>query len=322
MEYIIFAISLFFLIKAGDIFVDSSINIAKYFHLSEVIIGATIVSIGTTLPELMVSAGGALSGHSDISYGNAIGSIICNTCLVAGLSVSVLPSKVKRESLRIPLYFFIVSAFYYMFKAYIYGGFNRIDGVILVSIFILYVIVIIFKESKKQQEKNIIEKIEERIQKKVLIKNIICLVLSAIVIAISSNQLVTNGIIIAKNLGVPESVIALTMIAFGTSIPELTTCITSLVKGHSNISFGNIIGANFFNIVIVSGVSILISPFDLPSEKTIFGINSSLIIDVPFMVFAVLFIYLIAYIKEKTYRFQGIILLILYFGFVVYQFLN
>ena len=109
MEYIIFAISLFFLIKAGDIFVDSSINIAKYFHLSEVIIGATIVSIGTTLPELMVSAGGALSGHSDISYGNAIGSIICNTCLVAGLSVSVLPSKVKRESLRIPLYFFIVS---------------------------------------------------------------------------------------------------------------------------------------------------------------------------------------------------------------------
>ena len=321
MEYIIFFISLFFLIKAGDKFVDSSINIAKYFNLPEVVIGATIVSIGTTLPELMVSAGGALSGHSDISYGNAIGSIICNTALIAALSVSVKPINVSRKSLKVPLCFFIISAIYYILIININHQFKRIDGIVLLSIFIIYVLVIIFTEGKNNKN-NIEENNVEKQQNNVIFKNILYLILSAAIIAISSNLIVENGIIIAKKIGVPESVIALTMIALGTSIPELTTCITSLIKGHSNLSFGNIIGANFLNIVTVSGISIIIRPFSLPSEKTIFGINSSFIIDIPLMVFVVLFLYLIAYIKEKTYRFQGIILLLMYAFFVSYQFLN
>jgi Ca2+/Na+ antiporter len=150
--------------------------------------------------------------------------------------------------------------------------------------------------------------------------NVLFLVLGAAVIAVGATLLVDNGTIIAEKLGVPDSVIALTFVALGTSLPELVTAITALAKGHSSLSLGNIIGANIFNLVLVSGVSIAISPFAVPAEKTIAGMNASLIVDIPVMFAVMALMPLPALFRGKLSRWQGIALLGIYAAFCVVQF--
>ena len=150
--------------------------------------------------------------------------------------------------------------------------------------------------------------------------NVLFLILGAVMIAIGATLLVDNGTIIAEKIGVPSSVIALTFVALGTSLPELVTAITALVKGHSALSLGNIIGANIFNLVLVSGVAISISPFTVPSENTIFGINSSFVLDIPLMIIVMALMTLPALIRGKLARWQGITLLAIYAAFCVVQF--
>ncbi len=151
-------------------------------------------------------------------------------------------------------------------------------------------------------------------------KDLLLLVIGAAFIAIGANLLVDNGIIIAGLLGVPESVIALTFVALGTSLPELVTAITSLRKGHGLLSLGNIIGANLFNLVLVSGVSILLSPFDLPNSKQIGAYNASLVVDIPVMLGVMLILTIPPLIKGRMTRLQGIILLAIYAAFCIFQF--
>lgn len=146
------------------------------------------------------------------------------------------------------------------------------------------------------------------------------LVAGAAAIAVGANLLVNNGTIIAAALGVPDSVIGLTMVALGTSLPELITAVTALAKGHSALSLGNIIGANLFNIVLVSGMAITISPFSIPAEKLIGNINASLIVDIPVMLCVMLVLCIPALLREKLSRWQGILLLCIYVGFTVFQF--
>ena len=151
-------------------------------------------------------------------------------------------------------------------------------------------------------------------------KELLLLVVGAAVIAVGANLLVDNGTIIAKELGVPETVIALTFVALGTSLPELVTAITSLVKGHGSLSVGNIIGANLFNLVLVSGVSVTLAPFEVPVGKTIFGINSSLILDMPLMIVVMALLTIPALTTKKLHRWQGIVLLCIYAAFCAIQF--
>jgi cation:H+ antiporter len=146
------------------------------------------------------------------------------------------------------------------------------------------------------------------------------LVLGAAVIAVGADLLVDNGTIIARELGVPETVIALTFVALGTSLPELVTAITSLLKGHGSLSLGNVIGANIFNLVLVSGASITLAPFAVPVGNEIFGINSSLVLDIPLMLFVMAFMIFPALITKKLSRYQGITLLAIYAAFCVLQF--
>ena len=161
---------------------------------------------------------------------------------------------------------------------------------------------------------------EEEQEEKPMWKNILFLIGGAAIIAVGANLLVNNGQIIAKGLGVPESVIALTFIALGTSLPELVTAITSLVKGHSSLSLGNIIGANLFNLVFVSGMAITINPFKVPSEKLIAGQNASLVVDIPVMFATMLLLTVPTLISKKLRRYQGIVLLLIYFTYVLFQF--
>ena len=146
------------------------------------------------------------------------------------------------------------------------------------------------------------------------------LLIGAAAIALGARLLVDNGTKIAQALGVPESVIALTFVALGTSLPELVTAITALVKGHSALSLGNIIGANLFNLVLVSGISAALAPFPLPASKQIAGMNSSLVVDIPVMLLVMLLLTVPALTKKKLTRPQGIGLLVIYAAFCVYQF--
>jgi cation:H+ antiporter len=152
-------------------------------------------------------------------------------------------------------------------------------------------------------------------------KHILLLILGAVLIAVGANLLVDNGTLIAAALGVPESVIALTFVALGTSLPELVTAITSLAKGHGALSLGNVIGANLFNLVLVSGISVTLAPFDIPQNSFIAGHNASLVLDIPVMLAVMIILTLPALIRGKLSRVQGILLLLIYAAYCVIQFL-
>ena len=312
---LLFIVGLLFLIKGGDWFVDGASALARRFHLPELLIGATVVSIGTTLPEVMVSTMSALSGHGEIAYGNAIGSVICNAALIAAITIAVRPGKVDPKTLKTPVAFFFAAAAIYCAAAYVFGRFTRVMGIIMLAMFVAYMVVNVLQMKNTPAEAH--EDAEEEMP---LAKTLVLLVLGAVLIALGANLLVDNGTLIAQTLGVPESVIALTFVALGTSLPELVTAITSLVKGHSDLSLGNIVGANVFNLVLVSGMSITLAPFTIPQSATLFGINSSLVLDLPVMLAVMLILTVPALVKGKLNRAQGILLLAIYAAFCAVQF--
>jgi len=314
--YVVIA-GLMLLIKGGDWFVDGATGIAHRFHVPELLIGATVVSIGTTLPEVMVSATSALSGHGEIAYGNAIGSIICNTSLIAALTIAIRPATVDKKSLRTPVLFFFAAAVIYILFAVLTGEFSRFAGLLLLGIFAVYM----FTTVRQALRSKLPETQEEEAPSGSIVKELLLLVIGAAAIAVGARLLVDNGTLIAQWLGVPESVIALTFVALGTSLPELVTAITALAKGHGALSLGNIIGANIFNLVLVSGVSATLMPFPVPASKLLFGMNSSFLVDIPVMILVMCLLTVPALVKGKLTRAQGISLLAIYAGFCAYQFM-
>ena len=382
LNILLFAIGLGMLIKGGDWFVDSASGIARRFHLPELLIGATVVSIGTTLPEVMVSAQGAMAGSGGMAYGNAIGSIICNTSLIAAITIAIKPGKAERKAMLAPVLFFFAAAVFYCVIAYFVGEFTRTAGIILLCGFVIYMVTTVLsmkrKPSTEIEELSTAEEGEEDIEQihhttilsigietlvvivggmfmiykggvicwigiamlaifaiyellsifyiakskelAPMLRDILFIVIGAAVIAGGANLLVDSGIYIASELGVPQTVIALTFVALGTSLPELVTAITSLAKGHGALSLGNVIGANIFNLVLVSGVATVISPFSVPDESTIGGMPASYVLDLPVMLGVMLVMTIPALIRGKLSRVQGIILLCIYAAFCTLQF--
>ncbi|MBE5810746.1 MAG: calcium/sodium antiporter [Clostridiales bacterium] len=322
---LLFALGLILLIKGGDWFVDGATGIAHRFHIPELLIGATVVSIGTTLPEVMVSASSALGGHGEIAYGNAIGSIICNTSLIAAITIAVRPPKVEGKSLTIPVLFFFGAAAFYSCVAYFTGEFTRPVGIILLAIFAAYMLYNVLRVKNLPADAAEAEADNDSDAKAEFaspVRDVVKLVVGAAAIAWGADLLVDNGTLIAQALGVPESVIALTFVALGTSLPELVTAVTSLVKGHGALSLGNIIGANLFNLVLVSGVSVTLSPFAVPASKLVAGMNASLVVDIPLMLFVMAFLTLPGMIRGKLQRWQGVTLLTIYFAYIAFQFIG
>ena len=312
---LLFIVGLLFLIKGGDWFVDGASALARRFHLPELLIGATVVSIGTTLPEVMVSTMSALSGHGEIAYGNAIGSVICNAALIAAITIAVRPGKVDPKTLKMPVLFFFAAAAIYCVAAYGFGKFTRPMGFIMLAMFVAYIAANIHQMKNAPAEEH-----EEEEETMPLPRMLMLLVQGAVLIAMGANLQVDNGTLIAQALGVPESVIALTFVALGTSLPELVTAITSLIKGHSDLSLGNVVGANVFNLVLVSGVSVALAPFTVPQSATIFGMNSSLVLEIPVMIAVMVLLTAPALVKGKLSRVQGVALLVIYAVFCGIQF--
>ena len=317
---ILFAIGLVLLIKGGDWFVDGATGIAKRFRLPDIVVGATVVSIGTTLPEVMVSTTGALQGSGAMAYGNAIGSIICNTALIAAISIVCNPGPVNVKSMKTPAIFFFASAGLYCLAAYGLGTFPRWMGFVMMAIFVAYTVLTVRNGMKNPDAAE--EEEEEEGKERKLWQELALLVIGAAVIAVGADLLVEHGQIIAIGLGVPETVVALLFVALGTSLPELVTTITSLKKGRASLGVGNVIGANVFNLVLVSGVAVSLAPFDVPCENLLLdtGLNLSLVFDIPVMLGVMSLMIFPALITKKLGRWQGIALLGIYLAFVVCQF--
>lgn len=320
---LLFAFGFILLIKGGDWFVDGATGIAKRFRIPDILIGATVVSIGTTLPEVMVSATAAAQGSGDMAYGNAIGSVICNTALIAAITVAIKPAEVERKTLIIPVIFFFIAAIFYACIAYFAREFQLWAGIILLCMFVIYMVFTVYqalKTAKKDRELLSPEEKEEDEKGSSLIKELVFLVLGALIIAVGADLLVDKGTFIAEAWGVPQTVISLTFVALGTSLPELVTAITSLLKGRGALSLGNLIGANLFNLVLVSGLAITIAPFAVPTGMTIGGISASLVLDIPVMFAVMALLTVPALIRGKLSKSQGYALLAIYAVFVTLQF--
>ncbi|MCI6228892.1 MAG: calcium/sodium antiporter [Clostridiales bacterium] len=317
VSVLLFAVGFLLLIKGGDWFVDGATGLARRFHLPDIIVGATVVSIGTTLPEVMVSATGAMLGQGAMAYGNAIGSIICNTALIAGISVAFNPGPANAKTMKMPVIFFFSSAALYCVAAYLLGEFPRWMGLVMLAIFVVYLILNVRQGLKHPDE--VEEEDESDGKPRTLLMELVLLVVGAALIAVGADLLVEHGTIIAQFLGVPETVIALTFVALGTSLPELVTTITSLKKGHASLGIGNVIGANVFNLVLVSGVAVTLAPFEVPVGKLLLGRNASLVLDIPLMLIVML-LCVPALTRKKLERWQGILLLCIYAAFCLFQF--
>ena len=317
---LLFAIGLVLLIKGGDWFVDSATVIAKKFHVPEIIIGATVVSIGTTLPEVMVSATAALNNNGAIADGNAIGSIVCNTSLIAALTIAIRPAPVNRKAITMPVLFFFISAAIYLVAAYLFGSFDRWLGIVMLVVFTVYMVLTVRQGFKNPV--NVPDHEEETAEGKKedpLWVSIIVLVASAAIIAVGTDMLESSSVSLATMAGIPTEVVGVTIVALCTSLPELVTAITALAKGHGALSLGNIIGANIFNLVLVSGVAVTLSPFQVPMGSEILGMNTSLVMELPLMVGVMALMTLPALLKKKLFRWQGIALLSIYAIFVTLQ---
>ena len=376
VSVLLFAVGLVLLIKGGDWFVDGATGIAKRFHLPDIVVGATVVSIGTTLPEVMVSTTGALAGSGAMAYGNAIGSIICNTALIAAISITCNPGPVNVKSMKTPAIFFFMSAGLYCLAAYLLGEFPRWMGFVMLGIFVCYMLLTVrngLKNPDAAEEEEEEESagmpwlpliiigavallvalsgyffeeapvwfaavlavialavmlfgsklIKESEAARSLLMELLLLVAGAAIIAVGADLLVEHGQIIAIGLGVPETVVALLFVALGTSLPELVTTITSLRKGRASLGVGNVIGANVFNLVLVSGVAVSLAPFAVPAENTLLntGLNLSLVLDIPVMLGVMILMILPALLKKKLSRWQGFALLGIYLAFCVCQFI-
>ena len=307
---ILFIVGLVLICAGGDRLVDAAVAIAKKLGIPQIVVGATIVSLGTTLPEILVSTTAAFDGSAAIAAGNAFGSIICSTALIAGLTQTIRPSK-KVEFVSIAWrggFFFGVLILMNVY-GYISGAFQRPAGVMLLLLFAVYAYLNIKRSAKEGGDEE-----EEEEDKEVSIpKQLIVLAVCAALLYLGANLLVDNGIFIAQTLGVPERVIAVTFIALGISLPELVTSVMSLVKGYGNVGLGNVIGANILNLLLVIGIPSAVA--GIPLER------STVTVDMPLacLVMAVLIVPIL--IRKKSSRAQGIVLLGIYAVYCVASFI-
>jgi cation:H+ antiporter len=300
---LLFLLGFVLIIIGGDKFVDAAVAIAKSLGISELIIGATIVSLGTTLPEMLVSTTAALQGSADIAAGNAFGSIICNTGFIAGLILLFRPDVPFNRSAmtRQTLFFFAAAAIITAFGGFV-GSYNRLTALCLLVVLVLFVYSNLRNGGgSSKSERNIVPK--------KMVIDVTILVITAAALFVGARLLVNNGIIIAEALGVPQRVLAVTFIALGTSLPELVTAISALIKGHTAVSVGNILGANIMNLLLVIGIPAAITGI-VPSA-------SAMWIDLPVAMFAMAILTLPMIIFKKGNRVQGALLIV---GYAVYCF--
>ena len=296
-----------FLIVGADVLVDGASGIAKKFHIPEIIIGLTIVSIGTSMPELFVSITSAIDGYSDMAIGNVIGSNLSNLLLILGLSAILRPVVFQKETRKYEIPMCLIFTVILMIFCNTAQTITRIEAIVLLGLFCLFIAYTIYM-GKKESANEIIE-IKEEEKENSTLKNIILIVLGIIGLKVGGDSVVNNAVKVAEYFNLSEKIISLTILAIGTSLPELVTSVTAAIKGNSDIAIGNIIGSNIFNMLLIIGVSSFIHPIS-------YNLSYNFDMSILFISTVILALFPIIPPKNEMSRVNGIVYVLLYIAYL------
>ncbi len=310
MEYLQLIAGLIVLILGGEALVKGAVNLALKLKISPLVVGMTIVSFGTSAPELLVSLGAATSGHPDVSIGAVIGSNISNIGLVLGLTVLIFPIAISKDTLKIdwPLMMFASLLFILFAKD---GELELYEGVISVSILVVFTAWLFIKSMKKGKAALAeldLEVNEEEAEKSNIFKDILFLLLGFTGLYYGADWLINSVVEIAKDFGISEKLISVTVVAFGTSLPELVTSCTAAYRKETDISIGNLIGSNVFNILAILGITSIVHPIKITNSINEF--------DVYYMLGISLLIFPLMYFGRKVGRLKGVLLILVYVFYI------
>lgn len=288
-------------LKGADWLTDGAVNITSRFGVSQMVIGLTIVAMGTSMPELCVSMVSALKGTPDLAVGNVVGSNTLNTLLIVGCSALVAPIMVKRSSVRRDIPFAVLASLLMLIFC-LDGGIGRLDAALLFILFAVFMFVTVKYGKNEGTETKTTEMAPLGKAALLLVVGLVCLILG-------SNLFVDNASFVASTLGVSDAVIGLTIVAGGTSLPELATSMVSAKKGNSDIAIGNVIGSNVFNILMIIGVTGLVKPMHIK------GITS---LDLIVMLASMLLLWFFCRTTYKVKRWEGAVLAISYIAYIAW----
>lgn len=296
------------LIKGADVFVVGASKVAQKFNIPMIVIGLTIVAMGTSAPEAAISITAAFNNASGITIGNIVGSNILNVLLILGICATIHPLKVGRTTYKYEMPFVILITVVLMGLGYMGNSINRLDAIILLILFICF-LAYLFYLSKKGGSGA--EEVELLNANDTLPKLLLMILLGLALIVIGSNFTVDAATTIAKTFGVSDRIIGLTIVAFGTSLPELITSVTAIRKGNNDIAIGNIVGSNIFNILFVLGISGLVSPSSIPY-------SNAFIIDTIVAILSAVLLWVGCGKKLELNRASGIMMLVCYAIYFVF----
>lgn len=309
VSLVLMVIGFVLLIKGADIFVDGASKIAEKMRIPLIVIGLTIVAFGTSAPEAAVSITSACQGTAGIAVGNVIGSNIMNILLILGVSALFAKLPVKKTTLKYEIPFVAFVTLVLLGLGWLGWDLNRIDGIILAILFVLFFVYLI--RLSKSGEAASDDEVPMLTEKDTVPKMILMIILGLVFIVLGSDATVAGASEIALQLGVSDRIIGLTIVAFGTSLPELVTSVTAAKKGQTDIAIGNIIGSNIFNILFVAGIAAIISPEAIPFQP-------SFIIDSIVAIAAAVVLGLFVMKKKTLGKAGGIVMLIMYAAYFAY----
>lgn len=305
LQFVLLVVGFVLLVKGADFFVEGASGIAEKFGIPQLVIGLTIVAMGTSAPEAAVSITAALSGGEgvDLTIGNVVGSNILNILIILGITAVIIPVAIQKSTLQIELPFMIGVTVLLVILGLNDNKISRVEGVIFWALFLVYMAYLLWMAKKGKEEAE-----EEHGEKKIWLL-LLFTVLGAVAIVFGSDLVVDSASEIAAFFGVSQRVIGLTIVAFGTSLPELVTSVTAAKRGKADIAIGNIVGSNVFNILFVVGTTALITPVAYASSFLIDGILA---------IVAGVILLLGVLRKQELRRPVGILMLIVYAGYFVY----
>lgn len=306
------------ILVGSDWLVEGASGVARKYGISEFVIGMTIVGIGTSMPELVSSLISAIQGHGDMALGNVTGSNICNILLILGVTALISPIKYTRSNIRKDIPFAILVSLFLIVMLYnSFGlfremgtpGISRVDALYLLLIFAMFMIDS-FKTAKNGAEEE-----DASVKPMPMGKAIICVLLGLAGLIFGGQVFVDHTVSIAERFHVSEAFISITLMAVGTSLPELATCAVAAMKGKNQLALGNVIGSNIFNITLIIGTSAAISPFEIQSISTV---------DMGMVIVVVVLLWLAAFTfkKKKLDRVEGVIFLLAYIAYITYLSMN
>lgn len=306
LQLLLLVLGFVLLVKGADWFVEGASKLAEKFGIPQLVIGLTIVAIGTSLPEAAVSTSAALKGSAEITIGNVLGSNIMNVLLILGITSVISPLLVQKSTVKYEIPMVIAASLLLPAMGIFDGTVGRIDGVILLAGVVLYLLYLLYMTKKGQA---VAEESKEADKECGILKMLLMILVGGVMIVIGSDVTVDAATELARIFGMSERLIGLTIVAFGTSLPELVTSVTAAIKGKADIAVGNIIGSNIFNILFVVGIASVITPVVYAN---------AFVVDSIVCIGTAVLLWLCVVRKQKLKRSGGIIMLICYAAYFVY----